>query len=39
MMDRKSIATPMMMNLKLSSDSSSDLVDLMMYRQLIGSLM
>jgi hypothetical protein len=35
MMDCKSMATPMMTNLKLLSDSSSDLVDPTMYRQLI----
>jgi hypothetical protein len=39
MMDCKSMATPMVTNLKLLSDSSSDLVDPTMYRQLIGSLM
>jgi hypothetical protein len=39
MMDCKSMATPMVMNLKLLSDSSSYLVDPTMYRQLIGSLM
>jgi hypothetical protein len=39
MMDCKSMATPMMTNLKLLSDSSSDLVDPTMYIQLIGSLM
>jgi hypothetical protein len=39
MMDCKSMATPMTTNLKLLSDSSSDLVDPTMYRQLIGSLM
>jgi hypothetical protein len=33
------MATPMMMNLKLLSDSSSYLVDPMMYRQLIRYLM
>jgi len=33
------MATPMTINLKLLSDSSSDLVDPTMYRQLIGSLM
>jgi hypothetical protein len=32
------MATPMAMNLKILSDSSSDLVYPMMYRQLIGSL-
>jgi hypothetical protein len=39
MMDCKSMATLVVMNLKLLSDSSSDLVDPTMYRQLIGSLM
>jgi hypothetical protein len=39
MMDCKSMATPMVTNLNLLSDSSSDLVDPTMYRQLIGSLM
>jgi hypothetical protein len=39
MMECKSMATPMVMNLKLLSDSSSYLVDPTMYRQLIGSLM
>ena len=39
MMDCKSMTTPMITNLKLLSDSSSDLVDPTMYRQLIGSLM
>jgi hypothetical protein len=39
MMDCKSMTTPMMINLKLLSDKSSDLVDPTMYRQLIGSLM
>jgi hypothetical protein len=39
MMDCKSMATPIMINLKLLSDSSLDLVDPGMYRQLIGSLM
>jgi hypothetical protein len=39
MMDCKSMATPMVVNLKLLSDSSSDLVDPTMYKQLIGSLM
>jgi hypothetical protein len=39
MMDCKSMTTPMVTNLKLLSDSSSDLVDPTMYRQLIGSLM
>jgi hypothetical protein len=39
MMHCKSMAKPMMTNLKLLSDSSSDLVDPTMYRQLIGSLM
>jgi hypothetical protein len=39
MMDCKSMTTRMVTNLKILSDSSSDLVDPMMYRQLIGSLM
>jgi hypothetical protein len=39
MMDYKSMATPMMINLKHLSDSSSDLVDPTMYRQPIRSLM
>jgi hypothetical protein len=39
MMDCKSMATPMMISLKLPSESSSDLVDPTMYIQLIGSLM
>jgi hypothetical protein len=33
------MATPKVTNLKLLSDSSLDLVDPTMYRQLIGSLM
>ena len=39
MMDCKSMATPMVTNLKLLSDSSSYLLDPTMYKQLIGSLM
>ena len=39
MMDRKAMTTPMASNLKLLSDSSSEVVDAMMYRQMIGSLM
>jgi hypothetical protein len=39
MMECKSMTEPMMINLKLLSDKSSDLVNPMMYRQLIGSLM
>jgi hypothetical protein len=39
MMDYKSMATPMMTNLKLLSDSFSNLVDPTMYKQSIGSLM
>jgi hypothetical protein len=39
MMDNKSMATPMTINMKLLSDSSSYLVDPTMYKQLIGSLM
>ena len=33
------MATPMASNLKLLNDASSELVDAMMYRQMIGSLM
>ena len=39
MMDCKAMTTPMALNLNLLSDSSSNLVDAMMYRQMIGSLM
>ena len=39
MMDYKAMTTPMASNMKLLSDASSDLVDSMMYRQMIGSLM
>ena len=39
MMDWKAMATPMASNLKLLSDASSESVDSMMYRQMIGSLM
>ena len=39
MMDYKAMATPMASNLKLLSDSSSDLIDATIYRQMIGSLM
>jgi hypothetical protein len=39
MMECKSMETPMVMNIKFLSDSSSYLVDPMMYRQLIRSLM
>lgn len=41
MMDYKSMYTPMMMNLKKLSDAAidSDLVDPIVYRQLVGSLM
>jgi hypothetical protein len=39
MMNCKSMTTPMIMNLKLLSDSSSNLVDPTMWRQLIGCLM
>ena len=37
MMNYKAMATPMELNLKLLSDSLLDLVDSMMYRQMIGS--
>ena len=39
MMDCKAMATPMVSNLKLLSDASSESVDAMMYCQMIGSLM
>ena len=39
MMECKAVATPMASNLKLLSDSSSDMVDSMMYCQMICSLM
>jgi hypothetical protein len=39
MMDCKSMSTPMVMNLKLLSDTSSETVDSTMYIQMIGSLM
>jgi hypothetical protein len=39
MMDCKSMNTPMTTNLRMLGDSDSDLVDPMMYRQLIGLLM
>ena len=39
MMDRKDVTTPMASNLKLLSDASSEAVDDMMCRQMIGSLM
>ena len=39
MMDCKATTTPMASNLKLLSDASSETVDAMMYRQMIGYLM
>ena len=39
MLDYKEIATPMESNLKLLSDVSSEMVDAMMYCQMIISLM
>ena len=39
MMDCKAITTPMASKLKLLSYASSESVDAMMYRQMIGSLM
>ena len=39
MMDCKAMTTPMASNLKLLSDASSELIDAMMYHQMIGSLM
>ena len=39
MMDCKAMATPMESNLNLLSDYSLEMVDAMMYRQMIGSFM
>ena len=39
MMDCKAMTTPMASNLNLLSDASSEMIDAMMYRQMIGSLM
>ena len=39
MMDCKAMTTPMASNLKLLSDASSEMVDAMMYHQMIGSSM
>ena len=39
MMHYKAMTTPMASNMKLLSDASSETVDAMMYRQMIGSLM
>ena len=39
MMDCKAMNTPMVSNLKLLSDASLEVVDAMMYHQMIGSLM
>ena len=39
MMDCKAMTTPMALNLKLLSDASSEMINSMMYRQMIGSLM
>ena len=38
-MDCKAMATPMVQNLKILSDASSESIDAMMYREMIGSLM
>ena len=38
MMECKAMTTPMVLNLKLLSDVSSEIVDATMYRQMIGSL-
>ena len=38
-MDCKAMETPMASNLKILSDASLEMVDAMMYRQMIGSLM
>jgi hypothetical protein len=39
MMDYKAMSTPMETNLKLLVDTSSEIVDVTLYRQMIGSLM
>ena len=39
MMDYKAMTTPMASDLKLLSDASSELIDAMMYHQMIGPLM
>ena len=39
MMNFKSMTTPMMTNLKLFGDTTSERVDATLYRQMIGSLM
>lgn len=39
MMDCKPMTTPMTTNVKLLSDTSSDIVDATLFRQMIGSLM
>ena len=39
MLECKAMATPMDTNLKLLADASSDLVDVTLYIQIIGSLM
>ena len=39
MMDCKAMTRPMASNMKLLSDASSESIDAMMYRQMIGSLM
>jgi hypothetical protein len=39
MLERKSMNTPMEMKLKLMVDTSSELIDSTLYRQIIGSLM
>jgi hypothetical protein len=39
MLECKSMNTPMEMKLKLLVDTSSDLIDATLYRQIIGSLM
>ena len=39
MMDNKPLTTPMIPNLRLHTDLESNLVDLSVYKELIGSLM
>jgi hypothetical protein len=39
MLDCKAMATPMVSNLKLLQDTTSETVDVTLYRQMVGSLM
>jgi hypothetical protein len=39
MLDCKAVATPMVSNLKLLQDTPSEIVDVTLYREMVGSLM